>query len=62
MGIIGNFLKNAMLSDPSVRKSWELIEKMHENGEISRSEADKRQADLEETLHGVFDSNEQDES
>jgi hypothetical protein len=52
MGILGNLLKRAMLTDPDYRHAWELIQKLREQGD--HSEADRKEKELEETLHKVF--------
>lgn len=62
MGLLGSFLQKVMLTDPEVRDTWNLIQKLRDNGD--HAEADRRQRDLEQTLHNIFanDDENQDEA
>ena len=56
MGIIWNLFRKVLPHDEQVILKW--IEKEVKAGRMSHAEAEERRAELEQTLHKVFDAEE----
>lgn len=60
MGFFWNWYRKAL--PPEIQKMASLIEDELKAGRISQAEAEKRQADLEKSLHTIFDSEDKKET
>ncbi|TKW61492.1 MAG: hypothetical protein DI628_02400 [Blastochloris viridis] len=60
MGIFWNTYRKMLPHD--VREMVDFIEKEVEAGRMSEAEAEQRRAELEKTLHGIFDAEEDKEN
>ena len=59
MGLFWNWYRKAL--PPEIQKMASLIEDELKAGRISQAEAERQRADVEKTLHGIFDSEEEQE-